>query len=58
MLSIPFVELNDVLDNHLRFLNEILNGTIDNRCASADCGLDINFLDIPLSCECDQDHSS
>ncbi len=50
---IPFVQFIDVSGNQVRFLNETLRDAIDNRCASADCGLEINLLDNPLSCECE-----
>ena len=51
---IPVLQSLDLSGNQLQSLNETVRDAIDSRCANAKagCGLEINLLDNPLSCEC------
>ncbi len=51
---IPFLSSIDVSGNQLRSLDKPLRDGIDVRCSKTDveCDLEINLLDNPLSCEC------
>ncbi len=49
---IPVAKWIDVSGNQIRWLNERIRDAIDDRCANADCGLEINLLGNPLSCNC------
>ncbi len=51
---IPFLQSIDLSGDQLKYLNLTMRDAIDSRCANVnvDCGLDINLLDNPLSCEC------
>ncbi len=52
---IPFIQSIDISGNQMRYLSEMLRDAIDARCdnTDADCALEINLLDNPLSCECE-----
>ncbi len=49
----PFVKFIDISANQLWSLNEMLGDAINARYANADCSLEIDLLDNPLSCECE-----
>ena len=51
---IPFLQSIDLSGNQLQCLDQTVRDAIDSRCANAkpNCGLEINLVDNPLSCDC------
>ena len=51
---LPFIKLVDLSGNQLQCLDQTARDAIDSRCAEAmaDCGLEINLMDNPFSCDC------
>ncbi len=52
---LPSLQSIDLSGNQLKSLNQTVRDAIDSRCDSANavCGLEINLMDNPLSCDCD-----